>query len=92
MDWIHEEQDGMLYVGRSRNGDDKTSLVIELKGKTLYQIQKLLEETAVQAEDFAQTRMATLLHEELRKAIAAAKLKPLGKENNDCESERERER
>lgn len=91
MDWLLEDSEGTLNVGKSRNGDDGTSLDLNLKRKTVYQIQKLLRETAVEAPDFPHTLMATLLYEEVRKSVAAATNLTLAKENIDCENERERE-
>lgn len=72
MDWIQEGLDGSLRAGKSHGGRKGVTIDLTLPEKTVYQIQRMLEELAAPNGDYFKTRAAVLLLEDLRLAVVAA--------------------
>ena len=64
--------EGRISVGKSKNGDTGEVITLELNGRTVYQLQQLLESEAVRAPDYATCRWLVLLAEQVRTAVATA--------------------
>lgn len=60
---------GRLTATKTHHGDPQTIHTLDLDGRTLYHLQKLLERDAAPAPDYFAARKAVLLAEELRLAI-----------------------
>lgn len=76
--WMVDDcSDGRISQGRSHSGNVADEVVLKLKGKRLYQLQKFLEEEIVKGGDFFRVRWMVVMSEELRQAIS---------EFNNCET------
>lgn len=70
---IEGDLDGRVTVTRCRNGDARQIYQLRLTGRDVYQMQRLLEETAVSRENYLAVREAVLLAENLREAVKQAR-------------------
>jgi hypothetical protein len=68
---VEDALPGRFCLGKSRHGDYPENLTLSFKGKTVYQLQRFLEEEAEKGGDFFRVRLLVLLAEELRVAIVA---------------------
>jgi len=72
MDWIQEALEGSLRSGKSRGGRNGVKLTLNLSERSVYRLQRLLEELASPNGDYFKTRAAVLLSEDLRLAVVDA--------------------
>jgi hypothetical protein len=71
--WMVEEAlPGRLTAGKSHQGKESGRLNLKLDGRRVYQLQKYLETQIEKEGQFFEIRELVLLHEDLRKAVAAA--------------------
>ena len=71
MDFIAEALEGSLRAGKSRGGRADVSLTLTLPERSVYQLQRMLEEMATANPDWFKVRAVVLLSEDLRKAVVA---------------------
>ena len=72
MDWIADGLEGSLRAGKSKGGRQGIKLTLQLSEKSVYKLQRLLEEMAAPNGDYFKTRAAVLLSEDLRMAVVEA--------------------
>ena len=69
--WQPEDAlEGRLCAGRSHGGRQDLFLELRLSERSVYQLQRVLEETAIKSENPFEVRGCVLLGEELRLAVA----------------------
>jgi len=70
MSWMVEEAlEGSLRAGRSRGGRQGVMVTLSLTERSVYQLQRMLEDLAAPNGDYFKTRAAVLLSEDLRLAV-----------------------
>ena len=69
MDWVAEGLEGSLRAGKSKGGRKGVLLNLALPERSVYQLQRMLEEMAAPNGDYFKTRAAVLLSEDLRLAV-----------------------
>lgn len=69
MDWVKDGLEGSLRAGKSHGGRKGVMLTLHLQERSVYQLQRLLEDQATTATDYFKTRAAVLLSEDLRLAV-----------------------
>jgi len=72
MDWIEEALEGSLRAGKSHGGRQGVMLTLHLPERTVYKLQRMLEEIAAPDGDFFKKRAVFLLSEDLRLAVVDA--------------------
>jgi hypothetical protein len=72
MDWVAEGLEGSLRAGKSKGGRKGVMLNLALPERSVYQLQRMLEEMAAPNGDFFKTRAAVLLSEDLRMAVVVS--------------------
>jgi hypothetical protein len=71
--WMVEEaMPGRLTAGKSHHGETAERLNLEMDGRTVYHLQKYLEQQIEKAGAFFEIRELVLLSEDLRRAVAVA--------------------
>lgn len=82
---IKGDLDGRLTMTRTRDGDARDKYQLELNGRFIFKVQRILEKQAVNEEDYFKVREAVLLAEELREAVKLAKKQgpPQGDESGE---------
>ena len=71
MDFIAEALEGSLRAGKSRGGRKDVTVTLTLPERSVYQLQRMLEEMATANPDWFKVRAVVLLSEDLRKAVVA---------------------
>jgi len=61
--------EGSLRAGESVGSEGAAIYQLELSGKEIFQLQRLLEELAVESGNYFRVRVAVLLSEAVRKAV-----------------------
>lgn len=70
MPWMIEDAlEGSLRAGRAKGGRTGVMLTLSLPERSVYQLQRLLEDLAAPNGDYFKTRAAVLLSEDLRLAV-----------------------
>jgi len=69
---LEDALNGRITLGKSRAGNIPEKVVVELKGKWVYQLQKFLEEEAAKGGNFFQVRWMVVMREELCRAVQDA--------------------
>ena len=72
MNSIDEALEGSLRLGKSKGGRKDVVLHLDLTERSVYKLQRLLEEEAAQSTDFFKVRESVLLSEDVRRAVVAA--------------------
>jgi len=72
MDFIEEALEGSLRAGKSPGGRKGVMLTLLLPERSVYQLQRLLEEWATVSDNYFKVRATVLLSEDLRMAVADA--------------------
>jgi len=70
---IDQDLEGRVTATRCRKGDVRDVYELCLTGRDVFQMQRLLEETAVARENYFDVREAVLLAENLRRAVKQAR-------------------
>jgi len=69
MDWIQDGLEGSLRAGKSKGGRKGVMLNLALPERTVYKLQRLLEEMVAPDGDWFKKREVVLLHEDIRLAV-----------------------
>jgi hypothetical protein len=69
---VDEALEGRISQGKSHKGDIADIVTVQLKGKSLYQLQTFFEEEVKKGGDFFRVRWMVLMAEELRFAVGRA--------------------
>jgi len=70
---IDQDLEGRVSATRCRDGDVRDHYHLDLSGRDVFQMQRLLEETAVEKQNYFAVREAVLLAENLREAVKQAR-------------------
>jgi len=72
MEYIEEALEGSLRAGKSKGGRKGVVLTLNLPERSVYILQRTLEDMAAQSTDFFKVRVMVLLSEDVRRAVAKA--------------------
>lgn len=77
MSELDEIYEGVVTATKCRDGDARQIYPLELSGRDIFKLQRLLETRAVQEDGYLNVREAVLLAESLREAVKLARRRGL---------------
>ena len=83
MSELDEVYEGVVTATKCRNGDARQIYPLELTGRDVYKLQRLLEARAVQEECYLDVEEAVLLSRSLREAVKQARRRGLPQGGGD---------